>query len=84
VHLVIQNRSGRIVSLLASKLATENVEPSGTLVFCEQPNGENSVDYFPPLDYDFHPMNISIRTGERLGISLPKSVLQMKGTCYVE
>lgn len=43
-----------------------------------------SMGHFPPLDYDFHPAELTVPPEHRLRLSYDKKVLGLDGRCHLE
>jgi hypothetical protein len=86
MHFLLDNRTDHAIHFSrATKLFGKDAAPWYTHTVCTQGNGEMSIGLFPPLDYDFHPISLTLLPEHRLRLSYDKRLLgPMDGKCHLE
>jgi hypothetical protein len=86
MRFLLDNRADHSIHFSkASKFLGKDPAPWYTNVVCKQGSGEMSIGLFPPLDYDFHPVTLTVLAEHRLRLSYDKRLLEpMQGTCHLE
>ena len=81
IDFLLDNRSGHAMSIRVSHFRSY-VEPWDTTFSCYRDSDHTALGTgFPPLDYDFHPIDLEVGPDDWLRVQLPRDVVHVEGRC---